>query len=301
MDSPFAKFQKKKFAPKSSSKKRSPKFKEEKPFVKRTTDTESKERESKEGMRLNKFLAHAGIASRRKADELIGNGLVKVNGKVVKEMGFKVSDNDRVQFKGEVLTRDRKVYILLNKPKDFITTTQDEKGRKTVMHLIRNATDERVYPVGRLDRNTTGLLLLTNDGDLAQRMTHPSHSVKKIYLVVLDKPLSDKDMEKIAGGVLLEDGMALIDSIEFPDGNDKTKVGIELHIGKNRIVRRIFESFGYEVVRLDRVSFGGLTKKDLPRGKWRLLSQKEIGMLKFFTGKVPKKDQALLQDYSDSE
>lgn len=238
------------------------------------------------GMRLNKYLAHAGIASRRKADELIAQGLVEVNGKVVLEMGFKVQEKDKVTFKGKRIDREKQfVYVLLNKPKNFITTTKDEKDRDTVMSLVKNASEQRIYPVGRLDRNTTGLLLFTNDGDLAQKMTHPSHGVKKIYHVVLNKALTEEDMEAIARGVTLEDGDARVDNIAYTDPKDLTQIGVDIHIGKNRIVRRIFEQLGYEVVKLDRVYFGGLTKKDLPRGKWRFLDPKEVIMLKHFNKK----------------
>ena len=233
--------------------------------------------------RLNKYLANAGIASRRKVDELIKEGLVKVNGKVITEMGFRITRSDVVKYKNQPVKVEKKVYILLNKPKDFITTTKDEKGRKTVMHLIRKATTESVYPVGRLDRNTTGLLLFTNDGELAQKLTHPSHRMKKIYQATLNKELSEDDMKKIADGVTLEDGLAVVDAIAYANPGDKTKIGIELHIGKNRIVRRIFEHLGYEVKNLDRVYYSGLTKKDLPRGRWRFLNKKEMIMLKHFS------------------
>lgn len=236
-----------------------------------------------EEMRLNKFLAHAGIASRRKADELIKQGLVQVNGEVVREMGHKVKRKDEVRFKGKVITTEQKVYILMNKPKDYITTTKDERGRKTVMRIIRNATNERVYPVGRLDRNTTGLLLLTNDGDLAQKLAHPSREIKKTYEVQLDKPVEEADMKKIAEGLTLDDGPAPIDDLAYTKADDKSTVGITLHIGRNRIVRRIFEHLGYDVKKLDRVYYAGLTKKDLTRGKWRYLSEREIIMLKHFT------------------
>lgn len=244
----------------------------------------------KDGMRLNKYLAHAGIASRRKADELIAQGLVEVNGQVVLEMGHKVKETDKVTFKGKRVDREKEfVYVLLNKPKNFITTTNDEKDRDTVMSLVQNASEQRIYPVGRLDRNTTGLLLFTNDGDLAQKMTHPSHGVKKIYHVVLNKALAEADMEAIARGLTLEDGDAVVDNIAYTDPHDLTQIGVDIHIGKNRIVRRIFEHLGYEVEKLDRVYFGGLTKKDLPRGKWRFLEPKEVIMLKHFaTGKGKK-------------
>lgn len=237
-----------------------------------------------DGMRLNKYLAHAGIASRRKCDEHIGDGLVKVNGKVVLEMGYKVQPKDKVEFNGKRIDLSKNfVYLLLNKPKNYITTTKDERDRKTVMQLIKSATEERVYPVGRLDRQTTGLLLLTNDGELAQKMTHPKHGVKKIYHVTLDKDVTAAHMEEIAKGLNLEDGLAMVDQVAYPDIKKRNEVGIEIHIGKNRIVRRIFEHLGYSVEKLDRVYYAGLVKKDLPRGRWRMLSDREIVMLKHFT------------------
>lgn len=234
-----------------------------------------------EPCRLNKYLAHAGIASRREADELIKSGFVTVNEQVVLEMGHKVQPGDVVKFKNRVLSPEKKVYILLNKPKDYITTVSDERGRPTVMKLIENATDMRIYPVGRLDRNTTGLLLLTNDGELAQKLTHPSFEAKKVYLASLDKPLKKEDMQLIAEGIMLEEGKAMVDAIEYADSRDRRKIGIELHIGWNKVVRRIFETLGYEVVQLDRVYYAGLTK-DVPRGKWRMLTEKEVIMLKHF-------------------
>ncbi len=237
-----------------------------------------------EGMRLNKFLAHAGVASRRKADEIIAQGLVKVNGKEVLEMGHKVLPSDKITVDGtRVFINQRFYYILLNKPKNYITTTNDEKDRQTVMALVQNATDERIYPVGRLDRATTGLLLFTNDGDLAQKLTHPKHGVKKIYHVVLDRDVPEEDLEQIAKGLKLEDGIAEVDQVAHVDAKDLKQVGMEIHIGKNRIVRRIFEHLGYTVDKLDRVYYAGLTKKDLPRGRWRHLTEKEVIMLKHFT------------------
>ncbi|MDX2000787.1 MAG: pseudouridine synthase [Chitinophagales bacterium] len=234
--------------------------------------------------RLNRYMAHAGVASRRKCDEIILQGDVEVNGQVVKEVGYRLQPTDVVRYKGKVLKPVRNlVYILLNKPKDYLTTTSDDKDRHTVMELVSKATNERIYPVGRLDRQTTGLLLLTNDGDLAQKLSHPSFMCKKIYHAVLDKPLTEADMEKIAAGLILEDGVATIDKIAYAHHSDKAEIGIELHIGRNRIVRRIFEHLGYEVVKLDRVLYAGLTKKDLPRGRWRHLSEKEVIMLKHFT------------------
>lgn len=234
-----------------------------------------------EPFRLNKYLAHAGIASRRESDELIKNGFVTVNGHVVTEMGHKVQPGDVVKFKNRVISPEKKVYILLNKPKDYITTVSDERGRPTVMDLIHNATEMRIYPVGRLDRNTTGLLLLTNDGELAQKLTHPSFEAKKVYQATIDKPLKKEDMKHIADGVQLEEGKALVDAIEYADPHDKRKIGIELHIGWNKVVRRIFEQLGYKVIQLDRVYYAGLTK-DVPRGKWRPLAPQEVIMLKHF-------------------
>ncbi len=233
-------------------------------------------------MRLNKYIAHAGIASRRKADDLIKDGLVKVNGNVVTEMGYKVQATDKITYNGKIIKPVNHVYILLNKPKDYITTVSDERNRKTVMELISKATTQRVYPVGRLDRNTTGLLLLTNDGELAQKLSHPSHGVEKIYAVELDKPLASADFEKIVEGIHLEDGLATVDDIAYVNPLQKNYIGIKLHVGKNRIVRRIFEHLGYEVVNLDRTLYAGLTKKDLSRGRWRLLTEREIMMLRHF-------------------
>jgi len=233
-------------------------------------------------VRLNRFLANAGICSRREADQLIASGVVKINGKIVTELGIKVGLDDVVQYGGQTLNREKKQYLLLNKPKNFITTTDDPEGRKTVLELIGNACKERLYPVGRLDRATSGLLLFTNDGDLAKRLTHPSHSVKKIYHVHLDKNLKKGDFMKIAEGkVVLEDGVAEVDEINYVgDGVKKDELGLVIHSGKNRIVRRIFESLDYKVVKLDRVSFAGLTKKDLPRGRYRFLTEKEVNFLK---------------------
>lgn len=234
-------------------------------------------------MPLNKYLAHSGVCSRRDAAELIKEGKVKVNAEVIWEPGYKVQENDIVTANGKKVTPEAHlVYILLNKPKDYITTTDDPQKRKTVLDLIKNATKERIYPVGRLDRNTSGVLLLTNDGDLAQKLTHPSNEIKKIYAVTLNKPLDKKDFDKILKGVVLEDGPAPVDVLAYSDVNDKTQVGIEIHNGRNRIVRRIFESLGYDVKNLDRVMFGGLTKKNIERGKFRFLTEKEIRNLKFF-------------------
>lgn len=234
-------------------------------------------------MPLNKFIAHAGICSRRDAAEMIKNELVKVNRELVTEPGHKVSDKDEVIVNGKkIFLAKSLVYILLNKPKDYITTTEDPQKRKTVLDLIRKATDQRVYPVGRLDRNTSGVLLLTNDGELAQKLSHPSNEIKKIYAVTLDKPLDKKDFDKILAGVKLEDGPASVDVLAYGDAQDKTQIGVEIHSGRNRIVRRIFEHLGYDVKGLDRVVFAGLTKKNVERGKWRYLSEKEVRDLKYF-------------------
>jgi 23S rRNA pseudouridine2605 synthase len=230
-------------------------------------------------IRLNRFIANSGVCSRREADNRISMGLVSVNGKTITELGFKVKRTDDVRYEGKRLKAEKPVYILLNKPKGFITTTDDPQERKTVMNLIANACSERVYPVGRLDRNTTGLLLLTNDGDLADKLTHPSYKAKKIYKVELDRPITKADFEKIAGGVHLEEGKAMVDDLAIVSDDNKT-VGIELHIGWNRIVRRIFESLQYDVVKLDRVVYAGLDKKDIGRGEWRFLKPSEVSILK---------------------
>jgi 23S rRNA pseudouridine2605 synthase len=232
-------------------------------------------------IRLNKYLADAGVCSRREADELIRAGVVKVNGKVVAEVGTKVSINDKVTYGGQTLSREALRYVLLNKPKDYITTSDDPFKRKTVMELVSRACTERIYPVGRLDRNTMGLLLLTNDGELAKRLMHPKHRVKKLYHVELDKPLTKAHLLEIAAGLELEDGKAEVDKIAWVENAEtKKEVGIELHSGKNRIVRRIFEHLGYKVVKLDRVIYAGLTKLNLTRGRWRHLDEREVRMLK---------------------
>jgi 23S rRNA pseudouridine2605 synthase len=233
-----------------------------------------------ERIRLNKYLAGTGICSRREADEFIEAGLVTVNGKLVTELGTKISAGDEVRYNGEVLREEKKVYVLLNKPKDYVTTVEDPHARRTVLDLIKGACRERVYPVGRLDRNTTGVLLLTNDGELTRRLTHPRFEKLKIYHVHLNKGLKAPDMEKVATGINLDDGFIKADTISYADPVDKCQVGIEIHSGRNHIVRRIFESLGYEVVKLDRVYFAGLTKKNLQRGEWRHLSEKEVSMLK---------------------
>jgi 23S rRNA pseudouridine2605 synthase len=232
-------------------------------------------------IRLNKYIANAGICSRREADELIKAGAISVNGKIITQMGYKVKPGDIVNYGGETIRLERKVYILLNKPKDYITTVDDPKKRKTVLDLIKGACKERVYPVGRLDRNTTGLLLLTNDGDLTKKLTHPSSRVKKIYHVVTDKRVSKNDLIKLTEGFYLEDGFIKADNADYViTAKSKKEIGIELHSGKYRIVRRMMEHLGYKVVKLDRVFFAGLTKKNLPRGRWRFLTEKEINMLK---------------------
>ena len=231
-------------------------------------------------VRLNKYLANAGICSRREADEFIQAGVVSVNGQVVTELGTKVLRTDDIRFHEQKVSMEKKVYVLLNKPKDCVTTSDDPQQRKTVMDLVKNACPERIYPVGRLDRNTTGVLLLTNDGDLASKLTHPKFLKKKIYHVFLDKKVTAHDMQQIATGITLEDGEVHADAIEYASATDKSQVGIEIHSGKNRIVRRIFESLGYRVVKLDRVLFAGLTKKNLRRGDWRFLTEKEVDMLR---------------------
>ena len=231
-------------------------------------------------IRLNRFIANSGMCSRREADTYIATGCVTVNGEIVSEMGFKVRMGDSVSFNGKLLSIEKKVYVLLNKPKGFVTTVEDPHADKTVMDLVQNACYERIYPVGRLDKNTTGLLLFTNDGDLTKRLTHPKYNRKKIYHVHLDQKVSKAHLDEIINGVTLEDGFVAADSVSYADEEDKKQVGIEIHSGKNKIVRRIFEHLGYKVVRLDRVYFCGLTKKNLPRGKWRFLTQEEVNMLK---------------------
>ncbi|MCH5221684.1 MAG: rRNA pseudouridine synthase [Muribaculaceae bacterium] len=233
-----------------------------------------------EQVRLNKYMSNAGICSRREADEFIQQGLVKVNGQVVTELGTKITHNDIVEYDEKVVTLQSKCYILLNKPKDCVTTSDDPNGRLTVMDLVKGACPERIYPVGRLDRNTTGVLLLTNDGDLASKLTHPKYVKKKIYHVWCDRDISEDDMQRIADGIELEDGPIHADAISYATETDRNQAGIEIHSGRNRIVRRIFESLGYHVTKLDRVYFAGLTKKNLPRGRWRYLTQEEVNYLK---------------------
>ena len=233
-----------------------------------------------EPIRLNKYLANAGVCSRREADDFIQAGVVTVNGHVVTELGTKVLRGDEVKFHDQPVTLEKKVYVLLNKPKDYVTTSDDPQQRKTVMDLVKDACPERIYPVGRLDRNTTGVLLLTNDGEMASKLTHPKFLKKKVYHVYLDKNVTMHDMQQIASGIELEDGEIQADAIEYADDHDKSQVGIEIHSGKNRIVRRIFESLGYRVTKLDRVQFAGLTKKNLRRGDWRFLTEQEVDMLR---------------------
>jgi len=231
-------------------------------------------------MRLNRFIANAGVCSRREADTYISAGMVSVNGNIVTELGVKVLPTDEVRFDGTKLNAEKKVYLLLNKPKDFVTTTDDPHADKIVMDLIKDACSERIYPIGRLDRNTTGLLLFTNDGDLSKRLTHPSHTMKKVYQVSLDKPVTMEHLQQIADGIELEDGPIAADAVSYISHETKDEIGIEIHSGRNRIVRRIFEHFGYRVKKLDRVLYAGLTKKNLPRGKYRFLTEKEIQFLK---------------------
>ena len=233
-------------------------------------------------LRLNKYISNTGACSRREADKRIEDGRITVNNKVVKEVGTKVNIKDVVCLDGKQLQAEAKVYLVLNKPKDFVTTLDDPMGRKTVLDLIQHACTERVYPVGRLDRMTTGVLLFTNDGDLTKRLTHPSYNKKKIYHVFLDRAISQEELNQVSAGIELEDGEISADAISFADPNDKTQVGIEIHSGRNRIVRRIFEHLGYEIEKLDRVFFAGITKKNIPRGKWRFLSEKEVTMLKIY-------------------
>lgn len=242
---------------------------------KATTPNKNKD----ETIRLNKYIANSGICSRREADKLIQAGVVKVNGQIITTLGYKVHPTDIVEVEGQKIKNERKIYILLNKPKDYLTTTKDPENRKTVIDLIQNACKERVFPVGRLDRKTTGLLLLTNDGELADKLMHPKSKIPKLYHVTLDRNFSGTDFEKLANGIKLEDGFIKPDALSYAMGK-KNEVGIQIHSGKNRIIRRIFEHLGYDVIKLDRVMYASLTKKDLPRGKWRFLTEKEVVMLK---------------------
>jgi 23S rRNA pseudouridine2605 synthase len=256
-----------------------PSFSSERPVMRVRKDQPKK---ADDGLiRLNRYIANSGICSRRKADELIAAGVVSVNGIPISELGHKIDPaKDEIRYNGELLKREKKTYVLLNKPKDYITTTEDPQERKTVMQLVEKASRERIYPVGRLDRNTTGLLLMTNDGDLADKLSHPRNGITKIYHVELDKSLSQGDMNKIQFGLELEDGLIKPDTVSYVTGGSKREVGIQIHSGKNRIVRRIFEHLGYEVVKLDRVVYGNLTKKDLPRGRWRYLEEHELIQIK---------------------
>ncbi|MGD1841204.1 MAG: pseudouridine synthase [Thermonemataceae bacterium] len=269
-----------KFGKKKTSYQKGKKFSKDTPTYNfhKYNQLQKEEDTKKTTVRLNRFIANAGICSRREADTLIQKGLIQVNGQTVTEMGYQVNPSDTVTYNGEPIKKEKLVYVLLNKPKNYITTMDDPKDRKTVMSLVQRACEERIYPVGRLDRNTVGLLLFTNDGLLAEKLTHPSHQVRKVYEVTLDKSLTEEAFDQIQRGVTLEDGKATVDRIVLLE--DK-KVGLELHIGRNRIVRRIFESLGYEVLKLDRTVYAGLTKKDLPRGKWRFLTEKEIVRLKY--------------------
>lgn len=248
--------------------------------MKKQIEYKEKNYDPDEPVRLNRFLANAGVCSRREADTFIQAGVVKVNGNIVTELGTKVKRSDEVMFHDQAINMEKKVYLLLNKPKDYVTTSDDPQNRKTVMDLVKNACRERIYPIGRLDRNTTGVLLFTNDGDLATKLTHPQYLKKKIYHVFCDKNVTAADLRQIAEGITLEDGPIQADAIDYADPVDKKQVGIEIHSGRNRIVRRIFEHLGYKVVKLDRVYFAGLTKKNVKRGDWRFLTQDEVNMLK---------------------
>ncbi|MEE0119230.1 MAG: pseudouridine synthase [Bacteroidaceae bacterium] len=248
--------------------------------MKKQIEYKEKNYDPDEPVRLNRYLANAGVCSRREADTFIQAGVVKVNGVVVTELGTKVKRSDEVMFHDQAINMEKKVYVLLNKPKDYVTTSDDPQNRKTVMELVKNACRERIYPVGRLDRNTTGVLLFTNDGDLATKLTHPQYLKKKMYHVFCDKNVTAADLRQIADGIMLEDGEIHADAIDYAHETDKKQVGIEIHSGRNRIVRRIFEHLGYKVVKLDRVYFAGLTKKNVKRGDWRFLTQDEVNMLK---------------------
>ena len=257
-----------------------------------TRNQDSGEAPAEQGVRLNRFIANSGVCSRREADELIRAGSIKVNGKTITELGTRVKFSDSVSYEGKSLSGERKVYVLLNKPKDTVTTVKDTHGRKTVMDIVSGCCRERIYPVGRLDRNTTGLLLLTNDGVLAEALSHPSYNKKKIYHIHLERELEKEDIAKLAAGFELEDGFIKPDRIEYVEGQDMRQVGMEIHSGRNRIVRRMFEHIDYKVLRLDRVYYAGLTKKGLSKGRWRHLSQNEVYMLKMST---PHKKQGKKQ------
>ncbi|MFV0247664.1 MAG: pseudouridine synthase [Tenacibaculum sp.] len=251
------------------------KFNKNKAFANKTVRAEEKE-----GIRLNKYISNSGICSRREADTYIQHGSIRVNGKLITQMGYRVQANDEIRFEGTLINPEKKRYILLNKPKNYLTTTDDERGRKTVMGLVDNATSERIYPVGRLDRNTTGLLLFTNDGQMAKKLTHPKHCIKKLYHATLNKKLIISDLQKLKADIYIDDKKVFIDAVSYIEGEKKNEIGIEIHSGRNRIVRKIFEHIGYEVIKLDRVLFAGLTKKNLPRGRWRELSNIEVSNLK---------------------
>ncbi len=253
--------------------KKTPKKNYNKTKLKETTEEDN-------SIRLNKYLSNAGVCSRREADELIKTGKVTVNGKVVEELGIKVQKNDKIKCNGKPVRAEKNVYILMNKPKDTITSNSDESGRKTVIDILRNKVKERIYPVGRLDRNSTGVLLLTNDGKLTKELTHPKYKKKKIYAVTTDKNISSEDILKLSDGLELEDGFMKFDAISYVGPANKNEVGVEIHSGRNRIIRRMFQHLGYEVIKLDRVLFAGFTKKGLGRGKWRYLNEREVGMLK---------------------
>ena len=244
------------------------------------TDSISEEVLKDDAIRLNKYIANAGICSRREADKLISDGHVKVNNKIISEMGYKVNKTDSVKVKGKLIRSEKPVYVVLNKPKGFLTTVSDDRGRKTVLDFFKNKIEERIYPVGRLDKDSTGVLLLTNDGDLTKKLTHPKYNKKKIYHVFLDKDITKEDAEKLVSGTVLDDGYMKFDVLAYPDPKSKKDVGIEIHSGKNRIIRRMFAHLGYEVIKLDRVYFAGLTKKDVKRGRWRYLSEREVTNLK---------------------
>lgn len=264
----------------SDFQKRDNRFRDQKPSAPKKRAAKNVAAIKSDGIRLNRYISNSGICSRRDADLLIADGKITVNGKVVTQLGARVKLTDKVVYDGKELNPEAKVYILLNKPKNIVTTSDDPEGRRTVLDLVKNACDERIYPVGRLDRNTTGLLLLTNDGDLSKRLTHPSYETKKIYHVQLDKPLTKSHLMDIKKGLELEDGLMVVDKISYASNTNFTEVGVEIHSGRNRIVRRIFEHLGYTVDKLDRVYFSGLTKRHLPRGKWRFLTDEEVKYLK---------------------
>jgi 23S rRNA pseudouridine2605 synthase len=282
---PFAKYEKQVKKTKSKTPEDSPtsvyrKLKGKESSDRKASGKSSGRQEAQEPIRLNRFIANSGVCSRRDADEHIKNGLITVNGKIVSELGTKVTLDDDVRFRNKRISAEKKVYILMNKPKDYVTTVEDPHADQTVLDLIGDECKQRVYPVGRLDKATTGVLLLTNDGDLAGKLTHPKYKRKKIYHVFLDKPVTKSDLFKLTEGIELDDNTIVADAVSYADTEDKSQIGIELHSGQNRVVRRMFETLGYKVKKLDRVYFAGLTKKNLQRGKWRFLTDKEVGMLK---------------------